>query len=135
MRQPGKFSAWYFKFLVGVIAAAGLVVFVLGHMVAAVRLNLLLTPWMAYSGLGAACGPLMYFSLRYNAQSKGDTRYVFATIGLVGTVGSCLLFHYASQFGLISHADLHGLCITAIVAIPLLILLTYYLEGKRSPIR
>jgi hypothetical protein len=135
MRQLEKFSSWYSKFALAWLVAGPVIVFVAGRLILGVPLINLVLPWLVFSGFGVTFGPLMYFSLRYRLRSGGDTRYVFAIATAAAIAGSCLLYYYAWDFGLISRHSLRGLCITAVVAIPPIGLLAYYVERKLFPIK
>ena len=116
-------------------AGGGAFLFVFAHVLAGVPLRRLLGPWLAYSGLAAACAPFMYFSLRHRATRGGDTRPLFATVAVTLALCCCVLFYYASQLDIISGTDMQGLCVTAAVAIPVVTVLVYYLGRRLFPLQ
>ena len=135
MRQVEKFPSWFLKSLVGALAGGGVFLFVFAHLLAGLPLRRLFGPWLVYSGVGAACAPAIYFSLRHRERKQGDTRPLFATVAVILVCCSCVLFYYAYQLSIISPSNIRGLCDTAIVAIPIVTVLVYYLQSRIFPLR
>ena len=134
VRQLEKFSTWLLKALIGAFAGGGAFLFLFAHLAAGVPLRRLLGPWLVYSGVAVACGPFIYLSLRHRATRGGDTRPLFAAVAVTLVLCSCILFYYASQLGIISPRDMRGLCVTAVVAVPVVTVLVYHLERRYFPL-
>jgi hypothetical protein len=118
----------------GVAMAKGLLVVIAGSsglcavawLLLKVELSKLLLPWLLYCGLGTLLVPFLYWSMRRQART-GDWRPFFVVFGAFCMAACPLLFYSGTILGFVRKTSLPGLCLTAIICIPLLFPAAYHL--------
>jgi cobalamin synthase len=133
MRKLERFPAWFLKFFLGALTATVGTFLLLAYLLRIPAAGLV-RPWLVCLAVFSAWGSLMYFALWHRVRTGGDTRLVFAMATLIGVTGCWLVAYWACRLGLISRSDYHGLCVTALIAGPVIMLLAYFVERKWLPL-